>query len=42
MVASHRSELDIADTIVLLENGTIGCQGKLGSPGLERDVFELE
>ena len=42
MVASHRSELDIADTIVLLENGTMGCQGKLGSPGLEGDVFELE
>ena len=42
MVASHRSELDIADTIVLLQEGTIQGLGKLGSPGLERDVFELE
>ena len=42
LVASHESELEIANTIVLLENGTIGCQGKLGSPGLERDVFDLD
>ena len=41
MVASHRSELEIANSIVLLENGTIGCQGKLGSPGLEPEVFDL-
>ena len=42
LVASHESELEIANTIALLENGTIGCQGKLGSPGLERDVFDLD
>ena len=42
LVASHQSELKIANTIVLLEDGTIRCQGKLGSPGLERDVFDLD
>ena len=42
LVASHESEIEIANTIVLLEDGTIGCQGKLGSPGLEREVFDLD
>ena len=42
LVASHQSELKIANTIVLLENGTIRCQGKLGSPGLEHNVFDLD
>ncbi len=42
LVASQESELEIADTIVLLEDGTIRCRGKLGSPGLERDVFDLD
>ena len=41
LVASHQSELEIANTIVLLEDGTIGCQGNLGSPGLEPEVFDL-
>ena len=42
LVASHKSELEIASTIVLLEDGTIRCHGKLGSPGLEPDVFDLD
>jgi len=42
LVASHQSELEIANTIALLEDGTIRCQGKLGSAGLERDVFDLD
>ncbi|WP_114993628.1 ATP-binding cassette domain-containing protein [Synechococcus sp. UW179A] len=42
LVASHESELEIANTIVLLEDGRIACQGKLGSPGLERNVFDLD
>ena len=41
LVASHQSELEIANTIVLLEDGTVGCQGNLGSPGLEPEVFDL-
>ena len=41
LVASHQSELEIANTILLLEDGTVGCQGNLGSPGLEPEVFDL-
>lgn len=41
LVASHWSELSIADTTVLLEDGAIRLAGKAGTPGLSRQELDL-